>query len=447
MTQAYRSLFLGTLLQESFLSVGGSDDPNTTVDSPFCQDGQGRPTLRGSGLAGALIATLRQLRRDERVPVPPTLSGSEHGRQPSVWRFFNSHPATEAHSAFRQHVAIDHRTGAAATGALFNVETLPPGTPWPFLLEVDTFQDPAAADLAREALAHWVAGRCLFGREVARGLGWMRLNDLHEYRLTSQDVDQWPNAQEAGDYPTYIKRTFQKSEPVPASTLALPGWLEFSGTVNAGEHQDGYGIDSLSIGGHASEELVADWNQHYLTADGLNDPAAAFDPDFAVVTYITKDEQQRNIRLPYIPGSSLRGPLRHALARLRKARGEKDPDPLVAAMFGTVDKSARLLIRDALPELDEHAPKLQLAWMQHHAEDEFAGGAYGAAKFDRVAVFQGRFRWKMVVEDPSEPERAVLEDLLALARAGQIGIGGGQWRGHGWLNWQIDGDRQMEKTQ
>ena len=447
MTQAYRSLFLGTLVQESFLSVGGSDDPNTTVDSPFCQDGQGRPTLRGSGLAGALIATLRRLRRAMPVPVPATLSGSADGRQPSVWRFFNSHPAAGITPAYRQHVAIDPRTGAAATGALFNVETLPPGTRWPFLLEVDTCQDAAAADLACEALSHWVAGRCLLGREVARGLGWMRLEDLRQYRLTSQDIDQWPNAKKAGDYPAYIKQTFKTFEPVPASTVALPGWLEISGTVSAGERQDGYGIDSLSIGGHASEELAAAWNQHYLAPDGMREPAKSFDPDFAIVTFEVKDAQQQVVRLPYIPGSSLRGPLRHALARLRKARGAQDPDTLVTSLFGTVDRSARLLIRDALPDLGKEAPKLQLAWMQHHAEDEFAGGAYGSAKFDRVAILQGRFRWKMVVEDPSEDEEAVLKNLFALARAGQIGIGGGQWRGHGWLNWQIDGDRQLEKTQ
>ncbi|MDG4584356.1 MAG: RAMP superfamily CRISPR-associated protein [Candidatus Competibacter sp.] len=438
MTSPYRTLFVGTLVQESFLSVGGVDDPNTTVDSPFCRDGRGRPTLRGAGLAGALIATLR---RHLGSTVPETISGSKNGRQPSVWRFFNSHPTEERRSAYRQHVAIDERTGAAARGALFNVETLPPGTRWPFLLEVDTARDPQATDLAREALSHWAAGRCLLGREVARGLGWMRLKGLREYPLTVEDCDAWPCTKVADRYPAYIRRRFSSlAKSVPAADKSpLPGWLELTGSVSAGMHDEGYGIDSLSIGGHASEELAAAWNQRFLAPDGLKDPKEAFDPDFAIVTFEQKDKHQQVMRLPYIPGSSLRGPLRHALARLLRARGEKDL-ALVESLFGSdrqtlkLLKSAKLLIRDALPD---DGP-VQLAWMQHHAEDEFAGGAYSAAKFDRVAVMQGRFLWRMVVEDASVAEKAALRELFALAWAGQLGIGGGQWRGHGWLNWQFN---------
>lgn len=441
MTNSYRTLFVGTLVQESFLSVGGTDDPDTTVDSPFCRDGLDRPTLRGTGLAGALIATLRRLRST----VPETISGSEDGRQPSVWRFFNSHPLESSQSAYRQHVAIDARTGAAASGALFNVETLPPGTRWPFLLEVDTKRDPHAAEQAREALRHWVAGRCLLGREVARGLGWMRLDGLQEYRLTAEDCDGWPCAKEAHDYPGYIARCFSSlAESVPAADELLPGWLEIIGSVSAGVHHKGYGIDSLSIGGHASEELAAAWDQRFLALDGMKDPAATFDPDFAIVTFEQKDEHQQTMRLPYIPGSSLRGPLRHALSRLLRARGEEDPQ-LVRSLFGTVEKSAKLLICDALPDDRPGTPAIQLAWMQHHAEDEFAGGAYSAAKFDRVAVMQGRFLWRMVVENASDDEQAALRDLFDLARAGQLGIGGGQWRGHGWLDWQIDGLTRLEE--
>lgn len=432
MSTAYRTLFLGTLVQESFLSAGGTDDPDTTVDSPFCRDGQGLPTLRGSGLAGALIATLRRIRQARGMSVPPTISGSDKGRQPSVWRFFNSHPLSEPYPAYRQHVAIDHRTGAAASGALFNVETLPPGTRWPFLLEVDSSRDPEAASLARAALAHWAAGRCLIGRDVARGLGWMHLDGLRAYRLTSPEHPSlWPNARQADDYPAYIAETFEAFEDIAPASDPLPGWIEISGTLMAGERQDGYGIDSLSIGGHASEELAAlsAWDSRFLTPDGMTKEGAKslFDPDFAVVTWDRGGE-----RLPYIPGSSLRGPLRHALARmLRECDGHQE---LVNPLFGTVDTGAKLLIRDALPIIDPENP-LQLAWLQHHAEDEFTGGAYESSKFDRVAVMQGRFAWKMVLEDVTRAERLVLSRLFDLARQGQIGLGGGQWRGHGWLRW------------
>lgn len=448
MTDPYRTLFVGTLVQESFLSVGGTDDPDTTVDSPFCRDGREDLTLRGTSLAGALIATLR---RSLEAPVPEIISGSEDGRQPSVWRFFNSHPLKPSKPACRQHVAIDERTGAAASGALFNVETLPPGTRWPFLLEVDTKRDANAADQAREALRHWVAGRCLLGREVARGLGWMRLKGLREYPLTVEDCDAWPCAKVADRYPAYIRRRFSSlAKSIPAADVSLPGWLEITGSVSAGMHDEGYGIDSLSIGGHASEELAASWDRHYLAPDGMRDPAEAFDPDFAIVTFEKTDEHKNIMRLPYIPGSSLRGPLRHALARLLRARGGDDL-ALVKSLFGSdrqstgLLESAKLLICDALPDVRPEAPAIQLAWMQHHAEDELAAGACGPAKFDRVAVMQGRFLWRMVVEGTSDDEQAALWELFTLAKAGQLGIGGGQWRGHGWLDWQIDDLTRLEK--
>jgi CRISPR/Cas system CSM-associated protein Csm3 (group 7 of RAMP superfamily) len=440
MSQPYRTLFVGTLVQDSFLSVGGTDDPTASMDSPFCLDGRGHRTLRGTGLAGALVATLRRILNPE--PVPKTISGSNDERCPSVWRCFNSHPLqSNPLPTVRQHVAIDARTGGAATGMLFDVETLPPQTRWSFLLEVDTSRDPQAADLARQVLVHWAAGRCLLGREVARGLGWLRLDNCHEYPLTTANSERWPQARAADRYPQYIAEQFAAlATPILAAPATLPGWCEISGTLSAGEYrptwhgedETAWGLDSLSIGGHASEEVLASWNDQFLAPDGLQTPPPAdwFDPDFAVVT---------SERQPYIPGSSLRGALRHALTRLVKANGQETD--VVKTLFGTFDEinklfiSAKLLICDAFPDNDL---AIQLAWFQHHAEDEFAASTYDSGKFDRVAVVQGQFRWRMVVEDADAEELAQLKMLLALAQNSQIGLGGGQWRGHGWLHWRVD---------
>lgn len=447
MTKPYRSLFVGELVQESFLSVGGTDDPDAPVDSPFCRDGLGQPTLRGSGLAGALIATLRRALGGGQVPA--IISDSDKGRQPSAWRFFNSHQPADFEPSYRQHVAIDKRTGAAADQALFDLETLPPETTWPFLLEVVTERTEEPAKLARKALSHWLAGRCLIGREVAAGLGWMRLKNLREYRLTTEYANNWPCARKAGDYRAYIERTFAaaQAEDITPEKNPLPGWIDLSGHIDVGKRADdfgkGYGIDSLSIGGHASEELAAAWDaRHFLAPEGMSIKSAKdnFDPDASVVMF-----EQDGKRLPYIPGSSLRGPLRHALARLLRAGG-KSTD-VVERLFGPEEPdrdnptSAKLLICDALPAKDAAA---QLAWFQHHAEDEFAGGVYKSSKFDRVAVTQGRFNWRMVLENGTDEEKGALKELFKLARAGQIGIGGGQWRGHGWLLWHSDNLNKLE---
>lgn len=441
-TRPYRTLFLGTLVQESFLSVGGSEDTEGTVDSPLCRDGLGQLTLRGSGLAGALIATLRRCLGGV---VPASISGSDDGRQPSAWRFFHSHPAAATPSGFRQHVSIDARTGAAATGLLFDAEVTLPDTCWPFLLEVDPSLDESAVAHARTALGHWVAGRCLLGREVARGMGWMRLEGLREYSLTAAHLDAWPSTDDSEDYPTYIRTHFGPGVEVPVAAAPPPGWIEMSGTIGVGPYRpdwfdgdddEAFGIDSLSVGAHSGENIRDRWNDRFIAPDAQLDPASTFDPDFSIATYKPLDAQSEADRVPFIPGSSLRGPLRHALGRLLRARGEERPSAL-AALFGTVDKGAKLLIRDALLD-PPGSSAFRLAWLQHHAEDEFAGGAYGPAKFDRVAVMEGRFGWKMVLEEADVHEQRLFRELLGLARAGQVAVGGGQWRGHGWVQWSVD---------
>lgn len=433
MSTHYRTLFVGTLLQESFLSIGGTDDPYTTVDSPFCRDGKGRYTLRGTGIAGALVATLRQI--DE--VVPSEISGSEKSKTPSVWRTFHSHPDEKTKPAFRQHVAIDAQTGAASEGAAFNLETLPPGTCWPFILEVDTARSKEnAEDKARKVLAHWAAGHCLIGREVARGMGWMKLIDLKEYKLSTEHINQWPNAEKSNDYAGYIEKEFGTlAQSIAIAASLVPNTVELTGRIIAGPRKDGYGIDSLSIGGHSSEELMSKWDDGFIKPDGISNAAMAeaFDTDFAVVS-VEKDGK----RVPYIPGSSLRGPLRHALSRMYPG---KEPSQIVEALFGSLKQSAKLLIRDAFVKEGE---SLQLAWLHMHAEDEFAGGVYGSNKFDRIAVMQGTFEFKMVIEKFTHQDKEAISALKTLAQAGQIGIGGGQWRGHGWLRWEFDEDKNAE---
>lgn len=450
----YRTLFIGELVQESFLSLGGTDDPLTSVDSPFCRDGAGRPVLRGTSLAGALVATLRRALGDadnKKKKVKEWISGSEKGKHPSVWLFFNSHSKERAWG-YRQHVAINAKTGAAEEKMLFNVETLPPGTSWSFLLEVVSHTYFDAAELAQQALLHWTKGRCLLGREVARGMGWMRLQNLERYNLTTAHIDHWPNAEKSEDYTAYIRETFKdcRQKIDSENRLPLPGWQEYALTLCAGERDEGYGIDSLSIGGYASEELTLTWDAtSFLAPDGMAQTAVqgTFDPDFAVVTLL-----QNGKCVPYIPGSSLRGPLRHALQRQFKAKasGEdkdatalvieaknnenrKKDTALVQSLFGSVDESAKLLIQDALFVAGE---QLQYAWLQQHAEDEFAGSVYGSGKFDRMAVMQGKFSCRIVLEDVAKEEKEAFEAMLKLASTGQIGIGGGQWRGHGWLKWE-----------
>jgi CRISPR/Cas system CSM-associated protein Csm3 (group 7 of RAMP superfamily) len=469
MTAPYRTLFVGTLVQDSALSTGGTDTL-IGVDDPLCRDGKDRFTLRGTTLAGALIATARTLYHK----IPPEICIDETNKPadkeapltPSLWRVYTTHPEKDTiKQEARQGVTIHAQTGAAMDEALFDMETLPPGTRWRFLLEVDTRRADKlgvpAESIAAMALLEWQRHRCWIGRAIARGLGWLHLEELRAYCLKTEHVKLWPNSFESLDKVlqnihgnvTAIKDFNQHFKLSENENRAKRFYIEMQGMIHVGEQDNGYGLDALSVSGHAANLGLSSWDgKHYLSPKGKKPEHCQndFAPDNSIVMTYRNGGYE-----PFIPGSSLRGVLRHALSRHLRRQGDNhihapsegrqeeisDKDS-VAQLFGLVAKKkakgAALLIQDAY--LVEG--KWQAAWLQHHAEDEFSGGVYGTGKFDRVALLQAEFGWKMVIEAENEEQAQnyyqLLEPILDLGKKGHLPLGGNQWRGLGWVKWELN---------
>ncbi|EDN68995.1 protein of unknown function DUF324 [Beggiatoa sp. PS] len=457
----YITLFTGELVQDSALSVGGNGESGGTVDDPLCRDGKGRATLRGTTLAGALIATARKLYQ----PLPAKISAKNSGENQSnempprsVWQVFTSHPEEKIHlPENRQGVGILQATGAAADGVLFDVETLPRGTRWPFRLAVDMTQqndkEQNYASIAAAALLEWQRGRCWIGRAVARGLGWLHLENLQAYRLNTTHLDLWPDS--SLSLPAAIDKVAKEVEAIPANQFvetfqlspAKTSWyyIEINGRLRVGERDNGYGIDGLSVGGHAANQGLVKRDDHYLRSKGqsVDKQNDNFSPDASMVLTRTLTGELQ----PFIPGSALRGPLRHTLSRLLRAKGHDIQDPnkkhsqptdVVAQLFGSLTKSAPLLVSDAYLVNNDW----QAVWLQHHAEDEFSAGVYESSKFDRVALIQGEFAWKLVIEVQgiaiAENHLQRLKLALQYGEKAFLPVGGGQWRGLGWPQWTIE---------
>ena len=506
MSKPYLNLYLGALVQESAATVGGNR-PHELVDHPFCQDGQNRPTLRGTAIAGALFATMRAYAPE----LPDCFTG---GQRPSALRIHTSHPARDATARFRQQVAIRHATGAAADKALRDREVLPRHTEWPLLIELATHERAKVNDehiaLLLAALDEWRAGRCFLGGDSARGLGWMRLDGLHGYALTAEQALMWPCASPSGrdenGQPLFPRpEEYLASQPELARTrlndeelakIRRPPRrrpvLDLTGYCRVGPREDVYGLDTLSVGGHVQELEASLDATRFLAPEGMARVAweAGFRPDRALAL-----ETADGAHEPVIPGSALRGPLRHTLSRHLRAGGGVIDDPVIAVrrrltgedeaepesvapasdaammmatgadvvttaaamgcperergrlpalsadaiedLFGTLNKAGYLRIRDAHAE-----PGWRGAWLQQHAEDEYAAGVFDNSKFDRLAIIEGSFRWRMVLEAPAdrfEALRLLLESALTEVGASrQLPVGGGQWRGHGWVEWGIE---------
>src|SRR5262249_36251379 len=163
------------------------------ADIQCARDGAGRPTIPGTGLAGALIETagrlFPQLFTDKnhktgwnritgkgRKPADVEEEEEEKLRQ-SLWHFWPSHPKLELATEAGGGVGLRQAPGATAAEAraLFDMDTIPAGQRWELFFEIDTWRgrdyDEPVEAVALLALWEWTEGRCWLGASAARGLG------------------------------------------------------------------------------------------------------------------------------------------------------------------------------------------------------------------------------------------------------------------------------------
>lgn len=449
----YRTIVFAEIVQESALAVGGNQ-PHGLVDTPLARDGNNRPVLRGSTLAGCFIATARRIAGT--LPRAITSDGND-GLIPSAWRFAHAHPlAGDPTTAFFQHVSIDPRTGAAKDDHLFSLEALPVGTRWNFELEIAPAPDTEFADLealAAAVLAEWQRpGGARLGRGSRHGYGWCHLESIAIVRLDTRQAAHWPDAlapersarewidalRAQGVCVLDLEQFRRQCGKAPALTNCCVA--ELVGHLEVGERQDefghGYGLDTLSVGGHARMQLKAQgFFSRVISPPAIPFRVEEFDPDFAITAMPDANGQLT----PYVPGASIRGVWRAALQRYFRANGEDAAR--LDELFGTTEKAGRLSVADAVPVGDDW----RLLWLQHVAIDELTGGAYASAKFDRLCIARARFVWRARIEaDDDDHARHLAEPLLKLLHEsgdGHLPLGGGIWRGHGHVRWQSEGLR------
>lgn len=440
------TLFAFTLVQDSALSVSGVDR-ETASDQPFSLVDR-VPVLSGRGLKGAAVAMARRFFN----PLPRSVSEETDQKdfRRSAWEFSNARPdSANVKTHLRAGVGIRQKTGARASGVLYDREVVPAGTRWPLVIRVDWDYAGPEAEEAEGILGyvlsrHWACGRCWLGGGVARGLGWCHIEDLRAWRLDPDAYDRWVQADRD------LKELPAPLETIPA-VAPTRSWCfrTLDVHVSFGEYRpdpsgQAWGLDMLAIGPHDSEGArqpagTGVWARPSW-ARGSDSIPDLITTDRAVLT-----EQGR----PLLPGSSLRGPMRHAFSRIARANGAtvQDPHPVegkvgdedpAGRIFGTVVQSSRVLIRDARAADGWAAARLHM-----HAEDEFSAGAFGNSKHDAVRVLRGEFPVRIVVEGPDESEVKPLTDeidrLVKLGALGHLPIGGHKTRGAGWGRWRSSG--------
>lgn len=436
------TLFKATLIQDSGLSVSGVDR-ESTADQPFALV-DGVPTLAGRGLEGAAVAMARRFFD----PLPRSISedpdrASAYRR--SSWEFFNATPdGSGATPRIRAGVGIRHKTGARAGRVLYDREVIPAATRWPLVFRVDWSRAEEEAAESEGILGyvlerHWSVGRCWLGGGAARGLGWCHIENLRAFRLDLDAYDRWVESGRI-ELPDALA-VVPVVEPTRSWCFRTRDIDLVFGEHRPDENGPAWGLDMLAVGPHDTErakQATGSGAWARLSWTSASDPA----PDALCTDRAILMASDR----PLLPGSSVRGPLRHAFSRARTAAGEAVQDPHLVQgdvgeedaggrMFGTVARSSRILIRDGAADGEWAAARLQM-----HAEDEFSAGSYGSAKRDAVRVLRGVFPIRIVVEgpDPSvvEPLVAEIDRIVALGQLGHLPVGGHKTRGAGWGRWR-----------
>lgn len=460
----YRTLFVFNLIQTTAMSAGGTDQADAVSDMPLTRDGKGRLVLRGTMLAGHLLATARTF-----LQVPASIAwditerdSPDIARPPSIWDCWDARlwsdkaeAALDGEPDTALRAGAPHRQDTRTSANRFDTEVVERGCTWRSMLEVrhergDPDPGVRAAAIAALALREWHRGRCWLGRRVARGLGWMRLEDCRVYILpaTEKLVDVWPNAMLGGfdEVNRYLTKDLADAGAISQTLDEYLGanagnageerpkraYVRWPLTITAGEYQPAgaqgaFGLDALSIGGHgAALPAAADFGKaHFARAreQQWEQFEEAFEPDFAVAT-----ERCAGKTAPLIAGSAVAGALRADISRRtrtartpvldpvtgeryfeRDANGVKildssplgEPDP-VAALFGQpappeqpqAIRSSALLFSDAHVCSDDWL----VALLEKVALDEFDQSVYPGAKFDRIAVLRGVWSLDLVQE-------------------------------------------------
>jgi len=280
----------GTLVLTSPLCIG-TGDRDDRVDAPVLRDVAGIPYIPGTSLAGALQACLR----DSFTPVAEL----------DTARFWGSSTDDGVQSAFvvgdatvsaghlewpveeRDGVSIDAATGTAIDGHKYNFDVVPAGNSFSWMGEVVVrgCDDRTMMErLGRTVLLVLESGMAPVGAHTTKGFGHL---ELHDMTVCALDMD------EAKDVETYLRYcqsgSLDTNHPLTSEALAL-------------------------------NDRDFDIQADFRLTSSLMVRSYSTRPEDPDETHIRSGGQD------ILPGTSLKGVLRHRAAMILSALGEQDPE-------------------------------------------------------------------------------------------------------------------------
>ncbi len=345
---------------------------------------------------------------------------------------------------YRDGVAISRDTQTARKGAKYDQETLSAGSAFDFELSVDLNDDVDLEEMKKIlyiGFEELYGGRIHIGGSTTRGLGRCHLEIANIYTLNFQETDcliPFLKQDDLNDIPDkYIKKYTEYFEDV-GDALSFKNELKSNIRLELD-----FEIILKDVGG-----LLVVKDGRYAFGD---------DPDIRFVsTKKWSDTKSDWIATQFIPGGSLKGPLRNRAEQiirtlipdLKSACDPTDPKTeggcgkcVVCELFGYSKKAnkvedekglkGRLSLEDAYPIAGKEIQEKKLDFV---AIDRFTGGALDKAKFNARIATGGCFKSQLIlngVEVSKLHELALIAHLFKDLYLKDIRLGYGKYKGFG----------------
>lgn len=411
------------------LHCGGGSDPS--LDQPVNRDSYGLWRIQGSSVAGIL----RSYIKDAEPELEDILFGHQNRNFSSldqsaslVWCSDASLLDFDDDFAFkkiasgkdigfgvgpfvRDHVNIDLEKGTAIDGGKYDEEIVPPGVKFAIELKLDGWNEELSTDKSDAFLKLCSAikhGLITFGGKTVSGYGKVVCTYAEVKELNLKNKDDLETYLNLSDSPV-----FADNEGHSVELLKVDDFTSKDGSLYTGKLV----LPLVSNG----PILVGGTN----TKDSEVDMVCLMTPIL--------DEKKKDYIYKYtIPGSSLRGVIRHRVFDILKALNkDNEQNDELNSIFGSVSgkngSAGHIKCSDIYLDIDK------AQHVQHVAIDRFTGGAIDGALFDEAPVWESGLLLKTEIEFTALTalQTAVLMHALLDICTGDAPIGGGTNRGNG----------------
>lgn len=418
-------LEIGGILHLGTYHVGTGQRLSLTTDAPVLVDEKNRPYLPGSSLRGVLRSHLERevghLGGSIETLFGETPTRRQDDGQSVLGRLIvqDAKPVeAAADREVRDHVRVNARTGAAVDGAKFDSEVaLATQLELRLLYEGESSEDPELA-LVKEALRALQEEDLTCGAKSGWGYGRLRLSGVRTTwydRKTPAGMARWLSARIGAEAAN--SGEFLWPQPQAGAGLAESiSWIEF-GWVLAFDGPALVRAPIPPLPGNAPRDARTPAMFGSIGRETADDVFLTTGPDAK----------------PYLPGSSLRGVLRHHAERI--ARAMTGSATVVEELFGRIKSNNGDLGQKSRIEVGDgvlvDAPNY--VFLDHVAIDRITGFAADKKKFSTCALASPRFRGTLRIRFGGHQM-----EMLALAafvlrdlREGWLWAGGGVTRGYG----------------